>query len=57
MLGEGHVSVEPCPRLGDYGDLEAFIAARVSWRIHRVEGIRGDAEIELADIKVRLSDA
>ena len=56
LLGEDHVSIEPCPRLGDYGDLEAYIAARVSWRIHRVEGIRGDAEIELADIKDRLSD-
>ena len=54
-LGEEHVSVEPCPHLGDYGDLEAFIAARVSWRIQRVEGIRGDAEIELADIKDRLT--
>ena len=55
FLGEDNVSVEPCPRLGDYGDLGAFIAARVSWRIRRVEGIRGDAEIELADIKDRLS--
>jgi hypothetical protein len=55
LLGDEHVSVEPCPRLGDYGDLEAFIAARVSWRIQRVEGIRGDAEIELADLKDRLS--
>ena len=54
-LGEEQVSVEPCPRLDDYGDLEAFIAARVRWRIQRVEGIRGDAEIELADIKDRLS--
>lgn len=54
-LGEAQVSVEPCPRLEDYGDLEAFIAARVGWRIQRVEGIRGDAEIELADIKDRLS--
>jgi hypothetical protein len=55
LLGEEHVSVEPCPRLGNYGDLGAFIAARVSWRIQRVEGIQGDAEIELADIKDRLS--
>ncbi len=55
LQGEEHVSVEPCPRLGDYGDLEAFIAARVSWRIQRVEGIRGDAEIELADLQDRLS--
>jgi len=55
-LGEEQASVEPCPRLDDYGDLGAFIAARVRWRIQRVEGIRGDAEIELADIKVRLSD-
>ncbi len=54
LLGEEHVSVEPCPRSGDYGDLGAFIAARVSWRIQRVEGIRGDAEIELADIEDRL---
>ena len=53
-LGEEQVSVEPCPRLDDYGDLESFIAARVRWRIQRVEGIRGDAEIELADIKDRL---
>lgn len=55
ILGEEHVSVEPCPRLDDYGDLEAFIAARVGWRIQRVEGIRGDAEIELMDLKNRLS--
>ena len=55
ILGEDQASVEPCPRLDDYGDLEAFIAARVGWRIQRVEGIRGDAEIELADIKDRLS--
>jgi len=54
-LGEEHVSVEPCPHLGDYGDLDAFIAARVRWRIQRVEGIRGDAESELADIKDRLT--
>lgn len=55
ILGEAQLSVEPCPRLDDYGDLEAFIAARVRWRIQRVEGIRGDAEIELADLKDRLS--
>ena len=55
-LGEDQVSVEPCPRMEDYGDLEAFIAARVGWRIQRVEGIRGDAVIELADIKDRLSN-
>jgi len=54
-LGEDQVSVEPCPRLEDYGDLEAFIAARVGWRIKRVEAIRGDAELELADITDRLS--
>ena len=54
-LGEDQLSVEPCPRLDDYGDLEAFIAARVRWRIQRVEGIRDDAEIELADLKDRLS--
>ncbi len=55
ILGEDQVSVEPCPRLDDYRDLDAFIAARVRWRIQRVEGIRGDAEIELRDIKDRLS--
>ena len=55
ILGEAQLSVEPCPRLDDYGKLEAFIAARVRWRIQRVEGIRGDAEIELADLKDRLS--
>jgi hypothetical protein len=54
-LGEDQGLVESCPRLDDYGDLEAFIAARVRWRIHRVEGIRGDAEIELADLQDRLS--
>ena len=54
-LGEEPVSAEPCPRLDDYGGLEAFIAARVRWRIQRVEGIRGDAEIELVDIIDRLS--
>jgi hypothetical protein len=54
ILGEDQVSVEPCPRLDDYGDLDAFIAARVRWRIQRVEGIRGDAEIELADLQDRL---
>jgi hypothetical protein len=56
ILGEDHVSVEPCPRLDDYGDLDAFIAARVRWRIQRVEGIRWDAEIELVDLKERLSN-
>ena len=55
ILGEEQASVEPCPRLDDYGDLEAFIAARVGWRIQRVEDIRGDAEIELADLINRLS--
>jgi len=55
-LGEEQSSVEPYPCLEDYGDLDAFIAARVRWRIHRVEGIRGDAEIELADLKERLSN-
>ncbi len=55
-LGEDQVSVNPCPRRDDFGDLEAFIAARVGWRIQRVEGIRGDAEIELADIIDRLRD-
>jgi hypothetical protein len=56
ILGEDHVSAEPCPCLDDYGDLDAFIAARVRWRIQRVEGIRGDAEIELADLIERLSN-
>ena len=55
ILGEDQTSVEPCPRLDDDGDLDAFIAARVRWRIQRVEGIRGDAEIELADLQDRLS--
>ena len=55
ILGETQVSVEPCPRFDDYSNLEGFITARVRWRIQRVEGIRGDAEIELADIKDRLS--
>ncbi len=55
ILGEEQASVEPCSRLDDYGDLEAFIDARVGWRIRRVEGIRGDAEIELADLEDRLS--
>jgi hypothetical protein len=54
-LGEAQVSVKPCPRLDDYEDLEAFIAARVRWRIQRVEGIRGNAKIELTDIKDRLN--
>ena len=54
-LGEDQVSAESCPRLEDYGGLDEFIAARVSWRIQRIEGIRGDAEIELTDIKDRLS--
>ena len=55
ILGEEYRSVEPCPCLEDYGDLDAFIAARVRWRIQRVEGIRGDAEIELTDLQNRLS--
>lgn len=55
ILGEDQTSVEPCPRFDDYRDLDAFIAARVRWRIQRVEGIRGDAEIELADLQDRLS--
>jgi len=54
-LGEAQVSVEPFPRLDDYEDLEMFIVARVRWRIQRVEGIQGDAEIELKDINDRLS--
>jgi hypothetical protein len=54
-LGEDQVLVESCPRLDDYSDLDAFIAARIRWRIQRVEGIRGDAEIELADLQNRLS--
>ena len=54
-LGEAQDSVEPCPRLDDYEGLEAFIGARVRWRIQRVEGIRGDAEIELTDIIDRLN--
>ena len=55
ILGEEQIFVESCPRLDDYGNIEAFITARVRWRIHRVEDIRGDAEIELTDIKDRLS--
>jgi hypothetical protein len=54
-LGEEQRSVEPFPCLEDYGDLDAFIAARIRWRIQRVEGILGDAEIELVDLKNRLS--
>ena len=54
-LGEDPVSAESCPRLDDYGGQGAFIAARVRWRIQRIESIRGDAEIELTDIKDRLS--
>ena len=54
ILGEDQVSVELCPRLDEYGDLDAFIAARVRWRIQRVIGIRGDAEIELVDLQDRL---
>ena len=54
-LGEDPVSAESCPRLDDYGGQGAFIAARVRWRIQWVEGIQGDAEIELTDIKDRLS--
>jgi len=54
-LSEEQSSVEPWPCLEDYGDLDAFIAARIRWRIQRVESIRGDAEIELADLQDRLS--
>ncbi|MHA2176489.1 MAG: hypothetical protein ACXACP_04695 [Candidatus Hodarchaeales archaeon] len=57
IFGEDQTSVEPCPCLDDYRDLDAFIDARVRWRIQRVEGIRGDAEIELADLQDRLSSA
>ncbi len=57
LLGEEQDAIEPCPRLDDYGDLDAFIAARVRWRIQRVEGIRGYAEIELADLIGRLRSA
>jgi hypothetical protein len=55
ILGEDQATVEPCPRLDDYGELDAFIAARVRWRIQLVESIRGDAEIELVDLQDRLS--
>jgi len=55
ILGEEQASVEPCPRLDDYGDLDAFIAARVRWRIQRIEGIREDAEIELTALQSHLS--
>ena len=55
ILGEDQTSVKLCPRFDDYGDLDAFVTARVRWRIQRVEGIRGNAEIELADLQDRLS--
>jgi hypothetical protein len=47
---------EDYPRKSDYPDADAFIKARIGWRIKRLKNLLADAELELSHLSGRIRE-
>jgi hypothetical protein len=52
----GEPGSEECPRRGDYPDSDAFIKARIGWRIKKLKKLLADAELELGHLSGRIRE-
>ena len=55
-IGTSSNSSKDCPNINDYIDSEAFIKARIAWRLKVLSTLATDAELELGHLSERIKE-
>jgi len=55
-IGASSNASKDCPKINDYTDSEAFIDARITWRLNVLRKLAADAELELGHLSERINE-